>query len=344
VVSSASCGVLEESLQLMLEALGLKLKVFLYALVYKRCCLFKYNTKKHPLSTWLGALLSVDFCYYWLHRSNHNWHLLWSGHRVHHSGENYNLATALRQSVLQRLTGPFFYLPLALIFNPQVFSAHQQLNTIYQFWQHTSLIKWLGPLEYILQTPASHRMHHRPPGNCNYGGVLIIWDRMFGTFECENETGFRDYFGLCESGSTWNPVELNTAHFKRMANIPGSWLKRVTRQRPTQNKWVFRPMELFKRLPQPEKPDQGEVRTKYTGPELSQKEEAFVLFAAVLALARFLALSERRKPMPVASALFGAGSVVATLSALGRYMSTGKGKSRDLTGLAALSTFLTAPF
>lgn len=344
VVSSTSCGILEESLQLLVESWGLKLKVFLYALVYKRCCLLKYNTKKFPLCTWLGALLSVDFCYYWLHRSNHNWHLLWSGHRVHHSGENYNLATALRQSMLQRLTSPIFYLPLALVFNPQVFAAHQQLNTMYQFWQHTSLIGWLGPLEYILQTPSSHRMHHRPPGNCNYGGVLIIWDRMFGTYECENVTGFRDNFGLCELGNTWCPVDLNIAHFRRMANIPGSWLKRITRQRPTRNKWVFKPAEIFKPLPQPEKPDGSEVRIKYTGPQLSRKEEAFVLLAGLLALARFVAMSDHRKPLPKTRALCGAASVVATLSALGQYMSTGKGSNRDLAGIAALSTLLTASF
>jgi alkylglycerol monooxygenase len=342
VICSTSSGMLEESLQLVAESFGLKLTVFLYALVHRRFRLFKYDAKKYPLTTWLGLFLGVDLGYYLLHRCNHEWHLFWAGHRVHHSGEDYNLATALRQSLLQRFTSPFFYLPLALVFNPNAFSAHQQLNTLYQFWQHTELIGWLGPLEYILQTPASHRMHHRPPGNCNYAGVLIIWDRMFGSHQCENDTGYQDHFGLAESGSTFSALELNSAHWRRMANIPGSWLKRITSRRPTGNAWVFQPGNIFKPLPQPTKPDKGSTRKKYQGPEMTHREQAFILAAGLLALLRFLVISEKRHSMRTVGTICGAGSVVATLCALGQHMTTGTDDARILVGLSVASVVATA--
>jgi len=342
VVCSASCGIFEESMQLVTESMGIKLTVMLYAFVHRRFRLFKYDAKKYPLLTWLGLFLGVDLSYYVLHRCNHERHLFWAGHRVHHTGEDYNLATALRQSLLQRFTGPFFYLPLALVFNPNAFSAHQQLNTLYQFWQHTELIGWLGPLENILQTPASHRMHHRPPGNCNYAGVLIFWDRMFGSFQCENDTGYQDHFGLAEPGSTFSALELNVAHWRRMANIPGSWLKRAVSSRPTGNTWVFQPMNIFKPLPQPAKPDQGSARKKYQGPEMSHREQTLILVAGLFALLRFLVISERRQSMRSVGVICGAGSVVAALGALGQHMTTGTDDSRILVGLAVASTIATA--
>jgi alkylglycerol monooxygenase len=128
------------------------------------------------LPCWFALVLLVDFFYYWLHRSAHTWHLLWGTHILHHSGEDYNLSTALRQSGLQSFVSIFFQLPLALLgFSPVMLQTHRSLNVLYQFWIHTSMMGWLGPVEYVLNTPSNHRMHHRPPGNCNYAGVLIIW-------------------------------------------------------------------------------------------------------------------------------------------------------------------------
>lgn len=138
--------------------------------------------------TWWFTFLGVDFCYYWVHRFAHEVAVLWAAHQVHHSSEYYNLTTALRQSVTQPFTSWVFYLPMALAVPPSIFAVHIQLNLLYQFWIHTELIRDLGPLEWILNTPKHHRVHHGRNLYCidkNYGGILIIWDRLFGTFAQE---------------------------------------------------------------------------------------------------------------------------------------------------------------
>eukprot|EP00941_MAST-03F_sp_MAST-3F-sp1_P005777 g5777.t1 len=164
---------------------------------------------------WVGLLVGCDFGYYWFHRFAHEYHFLWAAHSVHHSGEDYNLATALRQGLLQPAVGWIFYQPLALFFHPAMYVVHQSLNTLYQFWIHTELVGSIGPLEYILNTASHHRMHHRPPGNCNYGGVFIIWDRMFGTFTPEDKQ--RSYYGLARQYETFDPIHANIEHPRRMA-------------------------------------------------------------------------------------------------------------------------------
>lgn len=140
--------------------------------------------------TWWFTFLGVDFCYYWVHRFAHEVSFIWAAHQVHHSSEYYNLTTALRQSLTQQFTSWIFYLPLALVAPPSLFAAHIQLNLLYQFWIHTELIRDLGPLEWIFNTPKHHRVHHGRNLYCidkNYGGILIIWDRLFGTFAPESD-------------------------------------------------------------------------------------------------------------------------------------------------------------
>lgn len=140
--------------------------------------------------TWWLTLLGVDFCYYWVHRFAHEVAVIWAAHQVHHSSEYYNLTTALRQPLTQQFTSWIFYMPLALALPPSIFAVHIQLNLLYQFWIHTELIKDLGPLEWIFNTPKHHRVHHGRNLYCidkNYGGILIIWDRLFGTFALETD-------------------------------------------------------------------------------------------------------------------------------------------------------------
>lgn len=140
--------------------------------------------------TWWFSFLGVDFCYYWLHRFAHEVSIIWAAHQVHHSSEYYNLTTALRQSLTQQITSWIFYLPMALVAPPAIFAVHIQLNLLYQFWIHTELIRDLGPLEWIFNTPKHHRVHHGRNHYCidkNYGGILIIWDRLFGTFALETD-------------------------------------------------------------------------------------------------------------------------------------------------------------
>ncbi|WAR05989.1 ALKMO-like protein, partial [Mya arenaria] len=132
--------------------------------------------------TWWLTFLGVDLAYYWFHRMAHEVNFMWALHQTHHSSEDYNLSTALRQSVFQIYSSWVFYLPMALFIPPAVFIVHQELNILYQFWIHTQYIRSLGPLEWILNTPSHHRVHHGRNPYCidkNYAGTLIIWDRLF---------------------------------------------------------------------------------------------------------------------------------------------------------------------
>ncbi|XP_064532170.1 alkylglycerol monooxygenase isoform X1 [Pseudopipra pipra] len=158
--------------------------------------------------TWYLTLLGVDFAYYCFHRISHEVNIIWAAHQVHHSSEDYNLFTALRQSVLQKYTSWMFNLPMALFIPPSVFAVHLQFNLLYQFWIHTEVITKLGPLEWILNTPSHHRVHHGRNPYCidkNYGGTLIIWDRIFGTFEAEDA---KVVYGLTHPVNSFDPIML----------------------------------------------------------------------------------------------------------------------------------------
>ena len=160
--------------------------------------------------TYLVMLLLVDMTYYWLHRAGHEVNIFWAGHQVHHSSEEYNFTTALRQSAFFGVSTSFFYLPLAFFARPSVFLIHSHLNLVYQFWIHTEMVESCGPLEYIINTPSHHRVHHGRNPYCidkNYAGVLIIWDRMFGTFEAERKDE-KIAYGLVHPIETYNPVTI----------------------------------------------------------------------------------------------------------------------------------------
>ncbi|XP_039749498.1 alkylglycerol monooxygenase-like [Pararge aegeria] len=160
--------------------------------------------------TWYAAALGVDFCYYWMHRACHEVHILWAQHQVHHTSEDFNMGVGIRQSVLQGWCGFIFYLPLALAIPPAQFVMHHQFSYLYMFWIHTESIKSLGPLEYILNTPSHHRVHHGSNKYCldvNYGGVLIIWDRLFGTFRPETDK-IEIVYGLIYNQPSFNPAYL----------------------------------------------------------------------------------------------------------------------------------------
>jgi sterol desaturase/sphingolipid hydroxylase (fatty acid hydroxylase superfamily) len=162
---------------------------------------------------WLAAILlflGVDCAYYWFHRIAHEYNAPWAGHVVHHSSEDYNLTVALRQGSFQGVFSWVFYLPLALVgFPPAWFAAMLSFDVLYQFWIHTRAIGKLGPLESVLNTPSHHRVHHgRNPKylDKNYAGTLIIWDRLFGTFQVEEE---EPVYGLTKPLNSWNPLWAN---------------------------------------------------------------------------------------------------------------------------------------
>jgi len=216
------------------------LSVGSYSWVYNHWRLSTYEVD--GVFTWVVMFLGCDCAYYWMHRFAHTYHVMWNGHSVHHSGEDYNLATALRQGAMQGVFSWAFYLPLALAgFHPAVYLGHSALNTLGQFWIHTKLIGGLGPLEYIFNTPSHHRCHHRVPGNCNYAGVLIIWDRMFGTFEAE--VAQVEAYGLARQYETFDPTVANFTHGTRLVAEGG--LNKLFRKRVV-HAWTFSLMALFR--------------------------------------------------------------------------------------------------
>lgn len=171
------------------------------------------------LLSWGAVFVLVDFCYYWSHRYAHEINILWAGHVVHHSSEEYNLPVALRQSALHGLMSWVFYMPLAFAGVPwRMFVACNALNLIYQFWIHTRAIARLSPLgEYILNTPSHHRVHHgvNPKyQDKNYAGVFIVFDRWFGTFQVEEE---EPVYGITKPLESWNPLWANVHVFVQIA-------------------------------------------------------------------------------------------------------------------------------
>lgn len=158
-------------------------------------------------AAWIACFIAADFFYYWAHRWSHMVNLLWTGHVVHHQSENYNLSVALRQSALNKVLIFWVYWPLALVgFSGEMFLTVMAANLIYQFWIHTELIEKMGPFEWVFNTPSHHRVHHgRNPKyiDRNHAGVFIIWDRMFGTFQGEEE---RPDYGITTPLESFNPV------------------------------------------------------------------------------------------------------------------------------------------
>ena len=174
-----------------------------------------------PAAVWLAVFLLVDLGQYLLHRLSHRMSLLWACHVVHHSSEELNYAVALRNSSLHGLFLWVFFLPLALVGVPwRIVGACYALNVVYQFWLHTRLVGRLGPLELVLNTPSHHRVHHGVDPKYldrNYGGVLIVWDRFFGTFQLEEE---EPTYGVTRPLGSWNAVWANLDGF---ADIARRW-------------------------------------------------------------------------------------------------------------------------
>ncbi|WP_368911315.1 sterol desaturase family protein [Taklimakanibacter deserti] len=164
------------------------------------------------LATLAALFLATEFVYYWHHRAAHRIRFLWATHSVHHSATRLNLTAAIRLGWTGNVTGNFlFFLPLAWIgFHPFAIVAMLGVNLFYQFFLHTELVPTLGPLEWVLNTPAHHRVHHASNPACldkNYGGMLIVFDRLFGTL-AEAPRGDRLRYGLAGGTATLNPLRI----------------------------------------------------------------------------------------------------------------------------------------
>merc|ERR1719433_183080 len=183
--------------------------------------------------TWVIAAILCDLGYYWVHRAAHELNILWAAHQVHHSSEDYNLTTALRQSMIMKFGNWPFYLPMAFFVPPTHMIVHVQFNLLYQFWIHTELVRDIGPLEHILNTAKHHRVHHGSNRYCldkNYAGVLIIWDRMFGTFEWERDDE-KIVYGLVDQPQFFNPLKHQMFYYGKVlekARSMNNWSDKVS--------------------------------------------------------------------------------------------------------------------
>jgi len=216
-ISNLSCGITSQLSGLFLKILA----IGVYEILFSNFAFFELQK---GWLYWVALFLLVDFAYYWAHRMSHEVNLFWGGHVVHHQSEDYNLSVALRQSSFQIVWTFAFNLPIALLgFETLDFALISALNTLYQFWIHTETIKKLGFLEFFLNTPSHHRVHHgRDPKyiDKNHAGSLIIWDKMFGTFQAEEE---KPTYGITKPINSWNAVWANVSHYAEM----GKDLKRI---------------------------------------------------------------------------------------------------------------------
>ena len=217
-----------------------------------------FDASPRGIALWVTAALAWDFCYYWFHRFSHEISVLWAAHAVHHQSEDYNLSTALRQTSTGFVFGWIFYVPLFVIGFPlEVLVTVNAVNLIYQFWVHTQVIRRMGVLDRILVTPSNHRVHHAQNQRYidkNYGGMLILWDRLFGTFEDEREDD-PVIFGVRKPLANWNPFWANLQVYdyllfdarqaRRWRDKLGIWFRRTGWRPPdVEERFPKRPGDL----------------------------------------------------------------------------------------------------
>jgi len=214
MVSSLSSGVTNSTK----DVLGLSLAIISYGWLVEHLTIYKVQ------SSWLLyviAFLALDFAGYWVHRLAHSVNFFWNNHIVHHSSEEFNLACALRQSIsVYFRIYAFLLIPAAIFGVPQqVIAVVGPLHLFAQFWYHTRHIGRMGVLEYIIVTPAHHRVHHAINPEYldkNYGQIFIFWDRMFGTFQDER-ADIPAVYGVTRPVRTWNPIKINFMHLWLLA-------------------------------------------------------------------------------------------------------------------------------
>lgn len=213
-INDLACGTIQQ----LAGVFGKTVLFAVYILIFERFRLATLDPGNW--AHWPVAFLGVDFFYYWFHRASHEVNFLWAAHIVHHQSEEYNLSVALRQSAVQQFLGAPFYWPLALFgVPPMMFLALDAFDTLYQFWIHTRTIGRMGFLDSFLNTPSNHRVHHGSNEKYidrNHGGVLILWDKLFGTFQREEE---EPAYGVTRPLANWNPLWANVQYLGELIGV-----------------------------------------------------------------------------------------------------------------------------
>jgi sterol desaturase/sphingolipid hydroxylase (fatty acid hydroxylase superfamily) len=279
-LGSLSCGIGQQTLGLFTTAFGL----WAYQALQQRFGQLQISPRSAV--AWIGLFILDDFCYYLYHWASHRVHFFWATHAVHHQSEEYNLSTALRQSWFTSLTSWVFYIPLAILGFPFVmYLTVRTLNTLYQFWIHTRLIDRLGPLEWVFNTPSHHRVHHGiAPRHIdrNHAGMLIIWDRLFGTFQ---EEDCEPVYGVVKPLQRFDPWRANFEEWIELFELAS----RTARLRDKLLLFVmppeWRPADLGGPVVVPEITREAQQRFEIRG---SRAVDAYCAVAFVAVLAGFI--------------------------------------------------------
>jgi sterol desaturase/sphingolipid hydroxylase (fatty acid hydroxylase superfamily)/uncharacterized membrane protein YhhN len=296
------------------------LRIGIYTAVFSTVTLLPDSSFWTTPMGWLLALVFYDFCYYWLHRAGHRSAVFWAAHVVHHQSQDYNLSTALRQTSSGALLGWVFYLPMALAgVPPLVFGIVALVDLLYQYWIHTQQIGKLGWFDRVFASPSNHRVHHAVNDRYldkNYGGILILWDRLFGSYAVE-EDGDRCVYGTRSPLNSWDPLWANAEVYSTL--LQDSWHAR--RWSDKLRVWLkppgWRPADVAARFP---RPDFDMAQATIYAPPMGRAVQIFVAlqFAALLAgVGAFLWLTDG---WPLWQSAVWLSVLVTTLWALGAVM------------------------
>jgi sterol desaturase/sphingolipid hydroxylase (fatty acid hydroxylase superfamily)/uncharacterized membrane protein YhhN len=316
-INSISLGILSQVAGVLTKAMtvGIYTAVFHTVALYPDLAFW---------STWYGVVLALvfyDFCYYWLHRAGHVVALFWAAHVVHHQSQHYNLSTALRQTSSGAFFGWVFYLPMAIAgVPPVIFGIVALIDLLYQFWVHTEQVGKLGWFDRVFCSPSNHRVHHAvndPYIDKNYGGILMVWDRMFGTFREEDEPCV---YGTRGALNSWDPVWANAEVYWGLAK--DSWATR--RWMDKLRIWFmppgWQPTDLAASHP---KPAFRLEQVQTFNPPLRAGQQFFAglqFLGLLAAVAAFLWVADR---LSLQNAALYAAGLWAGVWALGRYMQHG---------------------
>jgi len=310
-INSLSMGMLSQ----VSGALFALLPLSLYAYTYESFALFNWQDNA---TTWMLAFVLYDLCYYWNHRIGHVVNIGWASHVVHHSSEEYNLTTALRQTGIPNPLGKLCYLPMLLLgFPPLLLVAVGSLNLIYQYWVHTQLIDRMPNwFEAVFVTPSNHRVHHAKNKiyiDKNFGGVFIIWDRLFKTFQAELKEE-KVIFGISTPLASWNPIWGNLQTLSGLfadAWKTDSWFDRFTL-------WFratgYRPADVTAKYPRIES---SLTEDKFDTP-LSQSQQWYVLLQYVYVTPGILALMVLLKSLSVSEIVVASVALAFALFSMGK--------------------------
>ena len=316
LINSISLGIISQ----LGSVLSKLLNIGIYTAVFGAVALFPDVAF---WSTWYGVVLALifyDFCYYWLHRAGHVVNVFWAAHVVHHQSQHYNLSTALRQTSSGPFLGWIFYLPMALAgVPPVIFGIVALIDLLYQFWVHTEQVGKLGWFDRVFCSPSNHRVHHAvndPYIDRNYGGIFVIWDRMFGSFQEELDAEPCVY-GTRGQLDSWDPVWANLQVYAAMAK--DSW--RTRHWGDKLRIWLkppgWQPADLTRDYP---KPAFTLASVTEYNPPLSSTKLAFAALQFIAALGAVTVFLWNADPMPWGEAAIWVTGISACMWAIGLFM------------------------